>query len=654
MLIKIGNRWFTAQGFKLTEVDAPADPPAEGSYYDGDSLAAELDGLDVDSLKSRTADIVADYNTALEAANGASNKTNLETARAKQLPAIIAHHLRTERIEAQNLLQDAIPPNAPDPEVVKPDPKPTTDVDPDPEPTEDDAGDGDADPGDGDIDVPDDLSSLPDADQALVSAVAAAATSAAIRARGRGVDADQVARHLPGAAPTGAAPATAERAVFTASGDVPGVRGGDELDGDAIADGFKAFARGHRAGRLPGSVAIGSWDVFGPEPDLVVASAELKDGKGFASKDFHERRAGHHRVITAAADRCGPNDFRRVINYDGDNTAPVLGRIQQYPSPHCTLEYYRSISIADVTSGVGIWDDTARTAYQDALDTFLATPNATNLSALKAAEKTYVIADCPPTATATMLAIYMSLRYPNDLEFCSPEAIQEYTRTLERLWLRQRTANFLAVVATLSARVTVDASATPFVNTDQFDFDGSTAAVQLGATAVMDYVLSSLLPLGVMTERINAGNYVAVMPYGLQRLLELDGRLAEGVVALSDALGGIDVITSMDTATGTALPWSAAPTQDGSSVAFSTLLPPTDWDIHVMDPSDFFAISRPSIELGAQVTPETVGGNMVFGGFMESFEGYGKDGPHPSYVIAFSNLKYNGARPDKARPVGLL
>lgn len=653
-LYKIGDQWFTLDGWKLTAVDAPETAPADGEFVDGDALATEFGGLKtLDDVVAKTNELIATYNQLRT--DAAADPTKLAEARAAKDLAAIATHLHADRKAALADLpegpEDATLPNTPAKDAGDDDPE---------TPDGDDAGDGSGDEG-GDESGGDDAGDLPEVPNDVSSLTGDLATvaAAAQQLRGGGDPAQILAGLMPGRAPEGQDAAPAPRASITAAAGL-GQEIGADMSLDDLARAHQRFASGTKRGRSPHSATIGTFHLFGAEPELAVsasavtASADRKVDAGSAAL-FHERRGGSRGAVTAAApDRCGPRDVRREIKYAGEDSSPLLNLLESYPAPHCELEYYRDITMADVADGVGQWSSTERDAYQAALDTWRATPNATNLAALKAAEKMCVIAGCPPTDTVDMLPIYACLEYPTDLEYCSPEAIRAYMRTLNRAWIRERSANFLAVLATKSARITVDASAAPFVNTDEFDSDGSSAAVQLGATAVVDYVMTTLLGMGVMTERITEAGYTAVMPFGLQRLLELDGRLAEGVSALSDALGGIRVVTSLDTATGTSLPWSAVPTQDGSATAFTTILPPRDWDIAVFDPDDWFAISRPDIELGAQITPETIRGNMVFGGFMESHEGYGKDGAHPSWTIALSNLVYNGARPGRMRPVGVL
>lgn len=632
--IKIGDQWFRRDGFNLVATDAPADLETV-DVFDATDLAAELDALDVAGVTERTGELVATYETARTAATAGDNGA-LQAAQEAMLPAMVATQLKNDRLAA---VADLGEPPAEDDADADADPEASTDDDASGDASDDDAANDDEGSVLDGIVIPNDASSLADLPAGDLATVAAAAK---IMAKRNGSP-DAFASLMPGGAPAGGAPARAETAALIAGGgNRAGLGAGTAMDEAGYVESLQRFARGAAGGRVSSEI-IGRYEQFGPSPALV---ASAKPGEASVlSGDFHARRAGHHGIVAAAPDRCGPSDVRREIPDCGDISSPLLNALQSYPAPHCKLEYYRDITLASVSDGITVWDTTARDAYQAALDTFRATPNATNLAALKAAEKTCTIAGCAPTAEVTMLPIAACLEYPTDLEYCSPESIRAYRRALQRLFVRERASNMLAVVQTLSSTVTVDAAAAPFVNTEA-------SAVQLGAGAVVDYVISALKSQGVVAERVTEGNYSAILPYGLQMALELDGRLAWGIEQIENALG-VPVITAMDTATGTALPYGAVPAA-GSTTAFSALRFPTDWDIFVLDLDDFFEISRPDIEVGAQITPETIRGNMVFGGFMESSAGYGKDGCHPAWHIQFSNLVYNGARPDRMNPVGLL
>lgn len=665
-LVRIGDAWYVLKGITLTPTETPDTEPAEGSFIDGDAIAAELDGLDFDAMSEKTAEYVAAYEEAR--AKAGTGPEALSKAHAARVPAVVARHLREQRRSALEDLGElteteaAVKPNTPASTPGTPATTPegdtsenggeTTITTPetgsgDEEGTGEEAGGGDNMP---EVTIPDDLSGLAEAELATVSA------AARIVAKAKGIDpADAIASLMPGkgGVTAGAAAPARPAAQFKAAANLTGVSAGTDMSDDELAEEMSRWARSAKASRTAGARTFGSFMVYGDAPKLVTAAAK-KGEKVEAGTELDALRAkfrgmtadSRPRTVQAAAPaRCGPADVRRDIPDCGDMSSPLLDALQTYPAPHCELEYYRDISIASVADGITVWDDTARDAYQDALDAWREDvagggPFDPQLFAdLKAAEKTCAVAGCAATDTVSMVPIAACLEYPTDLEYCSPQSIQAYRRALNRLFLRERTANMLAIMATFSIGVTVDAAAAPFLNDDS-------TPVQLGASAMLDYVITTLKPQGVMAERVTEGNYTLIMPYGLQRALELDNRLAEGRDALASAFGGVQVITTLDTATGTALPFGALPAV-GSSNNFTTLALPTDWDMLLVDLDDFFEISRPNIEVGAQITPESIRGNMVFGGFMESTAGYGKDGCHPAWVVSLTNLVYNGARPDR-------
>lgn len=672
-LVLIGDQWYRRDGFNLTPIDTPEKLPAEGTYIDGSALAAELDGLDFDAVTARTEELSAAYQDALDAQTKGEKGTateRLTAARQAQEPAIVAHFLRTQRKAALDDLgqlpeiDGKTPANPTDP-AKNPEAKPAEAKPAEGTPAEGTpAGDGDA-GGDEPIVVPDDLSGLPAGELATI----AAAARIIVRERG-GDPAAALAALMPGQAPKGGTVAASAPAAELRAAANLNVNAGAAMSDEELADCMQRFARSARGGRGAASQTLGHYLVFGGEPNMVAgavkrgeqvaAGGELDIARGNWRKLPVDKRprtvadanmvAGAGKNVAAAPARCGPADVRREIPDCGDMSSPLLDLLQTYPAPHCELEYYLDIPLAAVADGITVWDTAARTAFQDARDAWLAAVAAdetgANLAAafatMQAAQKGVATAGCAPTATVTMLPISAQLEYPTDLEYCSPQSIQAYRRALNRLFLRERTSNFLAVLETFTRTITVDASAAPFVNND-------TVPVQVGASAVVDMVVSHLKPQGVMAERVTAGNYAVILPYGLQMGLELDGRLAEGMAAISSLFGGARVITTLDTATGTALPFSALPAV-GSTTDFPDIMLPTDWDMHLVDLDDMFEISRPDIEVGAQITPETIKGNMVFGGFMESTAGYGKDGCHPAWTISLSNLLYNGVRPDRMQP----
>lgn len=665
MLIKIGAEWFTLEGVNLVAANDPEVAPEEGTFLDATELAAEFDGLTFDPetssgpLFDKTNELLAEYETARLAARKGGVE-ELAAAKAAQAPAVVANHLRSQRVAEIAALSDpalmATPANpsveeeAPEAPVADAPAEKKTKV----KPSSDDDFDI------SDIEIPADLSTLDVSDLQVLTAAAKIIGKATGKS-----SVEAFSSLMPGASPITAGGKSAARkpsAELYASANKNSVTAGASINDEQSADEIQRWARAAKSGRGPTSMTVGNYMMYGDAPAMVAGGA-TKGEKVEAGGLLDINRAGFHglsledrqgaKAVTAAAPaRCGPSDVRREIPDTGDMSSPLLDALQTYPAPHCELEYYRDISIAAVADGINVWDAAARADFQSARDAWLASvaagdapsTQAAAFATMKATEKACATAGCAPTDTVTMLSIAACLEYPTDLEYCSPQSIRAYRRALARLFLRERTANMLAVLETYTATVTVDASIAPFVNTEA-------APVQIGASSVADMVISTLKPQGVMAERVTAGNYSVIIPYGLQLALELDGRLAEGERAISSIFGGANVITTLDTATGTALPFGAVPAM-GSTNAFSTLRLPSDWDIHLVDLDDFFEISRPDIEVGAQITPETIKGNMVFGGFMESTAGYGKDGTHPAWTIAMSNLVYNGVRVDRMAPVG--
>lgn len=677
-LVKIGDAFYKVEGFALTALDAAPDPVPE-DVFDATELAGTLDGLTAKALTEKAQELVADYKALRNDATSGGTEA-LTKAREAMLPALVAGHLDAQRTEALSLLSNpddapqaspGLKPNEPAPGAGGSDPEPAED--------DDDAGAGGGDGGGDNDDEDVDLSTVGQSLSAQELQTVAAAGAILVKANG-GSPADQLSALLPSRNPVGSKPATpagrpAQFAGFTAAANLNDVNAGAPMDLRQMADELSRWGRSlntsvRKSLGAPVVKNLGRFNMYGDTPALVASGVQDGDTAvklaGEQLADFHGKRHTFRQVqagaVTAAApERCGPNDFRRDIPDAGDISSPLLNALQSYPAPHCTLEHYTDISLSTVQNGITVWDADARAAFQDALDAWRADvagggPYDPQLYAdLKAAEKQCAIAGCPSTAVVTMLPIAACLEYPTDLEYCSPETIRAYNRALAREFVRQRTAAMLTTVTALSATVTVDASGALFTASTPI-FDGTditnTVDVQMGASIALDFVISTLKPQGVMLERITAGNYALVLPFGLGELVAMDGRFA-GVEDLASAFPGVSqVITALDVSSTDTIPYPAVPAA-GSTTAFEgNLEPPTDWSLYLLDLDDFFEISRPDIELGAQLAPSTIRGNMVFGGFMESAAGYGKDGVHPAWKIDFSNLVYNGVRPARVIPVG--
>lgn len=651
MLIKLGGQWYRLEGFSLVAAETPETEPADGEFIDGDALAGDLDSLDIEPARERVAEIRSEFETARAKAQETGNREQLDAATGQIAGLAIASHILLGRESDLAALGADLPEGLPEtnagaegegntPET------PETPVAPG-EPIAEGAAPEGGTPEGGDPAV------TPEA--VTPEAVLAAA---ALMANAGGINADALS-NASASNVTNQTPAPRRQvATIRAAAAAPGSEGiTDEQIGQHLGEASRNLAGG-TAGRIP----IARIESFGPQVETVTAGA-AQGGVASMSPIFNRARqimrmgeTERAEVIQAAASldttACTIADQRREIDDCGDLSRGPLDIFETYPAPHCVLEYYvNDTSIADVANGITTWDTVKADAYAAARATYLAAIAAdpavpdditAAFAALKAAEKQCAAPKCIDRQRVTWTPIVACSEWPESLEYCSPETVRLFRRTLQRAFIREQVKATIAYLASTAITVDVDATAAPFANVD---------GEQLDAAHVIDHVISVLMPQGVTAERVTEGNYVAILPYGLSMLLDMSSRKAEQTRQIAEILG-VRRIETIDLGTGVDTAYPTLPAA-GSVNDFANLREPKDWEILVLDPDDYFMVQRPDIEIGAQMTPESARGNYVFGGFQETFQGYGKDGCHPTWHIRFSGLCFNGAHVAAISPNGM-
>lgn len=647
MLIKLGGRWYRLEGFSLVAAEAPETEPAEGEFIDGDALAGDLDSLDIDPARERVAEIRTEFETARAAAQASGNREQLNAA-TSQIPGLaIASHILLGRESDLAALGAELPEGLPE----------TSNSAEGPEGEEGNEGeDEENEEGNEGGEGTEGGEAAAAAGTPTPEAVMAAA---ALMAAAGGINADAVAAGSQSNVAGRASTRRREVATIRAAAAAPGSGGiTDEQIGQHLGEASRNLAGG-TSGRVP----IARIESFGTQVNTVTAGATQGSVASMAPEFTRARqimRMGdteRAEVIQAAASldttACSIADQRRDIADCSDMSRGPLDLFETYPSPHCVLEYYvNDTSIADVANGITTWDTAKADAYAAARATYLEAiaaekPDAAAISEafalMKATEKQCAAPKCIDRQKVTWTPIVACSEWPESLEYCSPETVRLFRRTLQRAFIREQVKAMLAYLCSTAICVEVDAAAAPFVNAD---------GEQLDAAHVIDHVISVLMPLGITAERVTQGNYIAILPYGLSMLLEMSSRKAEQVRQLTEILG-VQRIETIDLGTCVNATYPALPAAGGECVAFADLREPKDWEILVLDPDDYFMVQRPDIEIGAQMTPESSKGNYVFGGFQETFQGYGKDGCHPTWHIKFTNLCFNGAHVAAISPNGL-
>lgn len=645
-LIRLGGLWYQIEGFNLVLVDTPETEPAEGSFIDGDALAGDLNGVDdITEVRAAVAATISEYEQARTEAGTSREALN---ALRGQVPTVaVANHI----LLAAEADAAATGGELPTVEGV--------------EPAAGEGGDG-GDAGDPPVAGGDGADGDEgDENEGGAEGAAGDITPEMVAAAARLLSPGALANSGNVTGPSGQAAPERQReiahviAASAASGS------------DAMSDAALGEAMTRAGSQLAGSggrINLGRYESFGSAPDLVVQAAAGEGGVHQPSPIFRRARqilrmpeteklavraAAIKADASADATACTIADQRRDIADCGDMSTGLLGLFEVYPSPHCVLEYYvNDASLADAADGITVWNKeradayaAARLAYLQALRATPAVPAdiAAAHATMKAAEKQCAEPKCIDRQPVTWTPIVACMAWPESLEYCSPETVRLFRRTMQRAFLREQNAAMLAYLASTAINVTVNAGDAPFTNAN---------GEALDAALVIDHVITVITSLGVVAERQTAGNYTAIIPWGLSRLLDMSERKAEQFRDLADALG-VRTLAAIDFTAALTSPWPSLPAV-GDTVDFAADIgTPSDWEILLIDPDDYFVVQRPDIEVAAQMTPDSSLGNYIFGGLQETFQGYGKDGCHPTWRFEFSNLCFNGARVAGISPAGL-
>lgn len=412
--------------------------------------------------------------------------------------------------------------------------------------------------------------------------------------------------------------------------------------------------------------------------------------------------APHKPTIHADGSTCDncvrDHDVRRQIPDIGIGIPDLASLFQVFPSDHCDLKYYKGLSLSAIDAGVTTWDENRAAAFCAARDAYYAalragTPVDPQLYVdMRQLEKDCAIPSCVETDQVQPEGLSVCLRYTLEMQQCMPEIIPIYRNALMRWYQLRKNMRIMQMMDRYNIPLVVNAGAAPFVNVNNDP---------LGASIVVMEVIQQLLAASQMAELTDSGNYMLLMQFGFDRYLTSDElKRAEGQVrAFSEYVGIPTTVVYNETPVapvpapvGSSYPgpagtlaeqqaavggtWSFGPgslpptIQGGANTGTGTtgaapdaplwsatpsLRWPQEWSVRLVDINDFFMVTRPTVRLGAQATPDVDDalGNMRFDLFLEEFFGIGKDGLHPSFKVTFQNLCNNGARVAGISPQGL-
>lgn len=691
-MIRIGSKWYQPERRDsdgkqvLVAVDAPETEPAE--FFNGDEVLAKAVDVDITGLKGLAEEALSEFVAARKAyrenVTGEGLAAAMETAKTKALVLNHEYGAKVAELNAANLDIDL--PDAPE-DVAQPwplaEPGKEEPVKEEQAPAKTSKSKPAAKPTDAsevqvlDPAVGETIETVPaGVEMELVAATAAKAAVEAVQAsrqapaftNNRPVNVRDL---VPSGGPmTPGKDGERKRAKVTAMAGTQVVDTGAEIGDQELLEMFQDFERHNGSyNQQSRQASLASYHVY-DRSDAEFVDPNLPST--FAAVRANGSLTGsHRRTVHADGSTCDncviTPDVRREIPDIGLDVDPLGGLLQTYPSPHCNLEYYQALSLADIDAGVTIWDNARKTAFCTARDAWYAslragTPDMAQYQAMKAAEKDCAIPSCVPKDNTVPEAVSVCLKYPLEMEHCNPELIVRYREALMRMFTIRKNQRRLEMMDPFHIPVAVDAAAAPFINPAGIPMDGMHVVME---------VLMNLMKRGQMAEYATAGNYALITNWGMVDYLESSRykSVKAEIESFSQAIGMpvIEVPTEVPTDQTTAnvqaaigQPWGfgALPqtTKQGAAapVAYGSAgLPhwPRDWTVRMVDLDDFFEVSRPTVTLGAQVTPDDAVQNMVFGMFQEEFFGIGKDGIHPSWKIDFASLCNNGARIDGIAPV---
>ena len=656
--------------YTINTADGPASlvpfegPAPEGAtVHEMDALVAETSTIELPALQARVTEARTAFQTLLSTAQTTGLDADMDASEQALIPYLVMSEAADKRIARMNALPDppADPPPAPpaDPNAPPADPPADPNAPADPPVT---SVDIDLVVGEDGVVTP--VAVLANGVRAPVNWSGgttfnrdpASLISGAPPANGGGG---------PAPAPVPAQPRRAARMVAASAftnGAEEHITVGQDITDAHIAEQFSSYlsnnAGNQSSGLMPAGVKFGSYriDAPGVNPANTIdlaQSRQIVHANGITNAD--RARA---RVQASATGDCPVVPTQRTEIPDCRTMFdPLADEFEEYSAPTCELEYYRELPL--VTQGMTVWDDERRKKFCEARDAWYGSiadgePKAELHAAMLALQKQCYVPGCVPKSKVRMLSIAACMEWPEELEACNEQLISAARRSLQTAFIRERNKYRLAQIDSFSHWVNIDVAdpACGFANA---------AGEQLGAIPVLEEIVQTLTCSGQFNDRTTAGDYTVAIPAGMAKILGWDNRRAchEGREELAslltsafegDATFTIKSMLDLASDETSPFPTPSFPTEENSGLGAANATEYAAWKfgcdyrIRIYDRSDFFALRRPSIGFGAQVTPAYAKSNWVFGMFQETHEGLGKDGCHKAFTINLKNLMWTGAR----------
>lgn len=325
---------------------------------------------------------------------------------------------------------------------------------------------------------------------------------------------------------------------------------------------------------------------------------------------------------------CDPLDQLRQIP-DGFSTAePVRDVFPSRPMGRLGWTFIRSVELSLVESATTVWDEDDQDAVDvDDSDTW----------------KPCLDIACPTPVDARAEAVTACIRYDITTEMSSPEHIANVMNALTAMRARRKESRILQRIDELSHAYTYGGAG-------------------YGAVPTVIAALNTALGQATFNNRIDPGNYTAILPAGLAQLLAIDlaGRAYDDA-DVTDAVGYVrnrveglrEVVTSLDVSASGSEPGPPFATLNPVG-AGAVALPSLDgtYRIRLVDPSAGLYAETGALNVGTQRGPNELRQNKTMY-FAEEFILLEKNGPEPWFSIDVV-VCADGSRAGLLEPAGCI
>lgn len=325
-------------------------------------------------------------------------------------------------------------------------------------------------------------------------------------------------------------------------------------------------------------------------------------------------------ALTAAACYCGPNEVDKSIESRGLDERPIAASIRTMPFTG-PFDYVRDMDVADVTTGVTLWDCTKQG------DVVAATPSTW---------KPCVTLDCGDSVTVTPYAIPACGLFSTFQQLSHPELVDDFINKLGIAYAR------------LAEQALIDK-----IRADNTELTYNPA--ELGLLSQLIGAISHLSSVAGYTRRLRwDGSYTLYVPQGLITAVVADenrrgfsrGANRADIIAQLTALGVANVVEMLDVDT-TAEPGLLTAYDSvidpGNTVALDLCDVPGEWTIHLVPLDSYVRGESTLVEAGFERDTELVRQNMVQY-FFEGHEFIEKRTPDvPGWTITLGGIANGGA-----------